>query len=61
METKSNKASKAVTFTLTDAVLSMLKELADINSNSMSYEIRRLITNEYKNLRNSESGSKKQD
>lgn len=47
MDTKSNKASKAVTFTLTDAVLSMLKELADINSNSMSYEIRRLIKDEY--------------
>lgn len=47
MDTKSNKASKAVTFTLTEKVLCMLKELADINSNSLSYEVRRLIKDEY--------------
>jgi hypothetical protein len=47
METKLIKASKAVTFTLNDDVLRMLKELAEKNSNSMSYEIRRLIKDEY--------------
>lgn len=41
------KNSKAVTFTLNDETLSMLSELAEINSNSQSYEVRRLIKDEY--------------
>lgn len=44
---KKKKNSKAVTFTLNDESLSMLGELAEINSNSQSYEIRRLIKDEY--------------
>lgn len=44
---KKKKTSKAVTFTLNDESLSMLSELAEINSNSQSYEVRRLIKNEY--------------
>lgn len=48
MEIKSAKASKAVTFTLNDDTLKMLKELAERNSSSMSYEVRRLIRDEYR-------------
>lgn len=43
-----DKKSKAVTFTLNNEVLQMLKELAEKNSNSLSYEIRRLIKDEHK-------------
>lgn len=49
METTQNdKKSKAVTFTLTDVVLEKLKELAELNSSSMSHEVRRLINEEHK-------------
>ena len=41
------KKSKAVTFTLNDETLKMLAELAEKNSNSQSYEVRRLIKDEY--------------
>lgn len=44
---KLSKPSKAVTFTLNDEVLAMLKELADLNSSSMSQEVRRLIRDEH--------------
>ena len=39
--------SKTVAFTLNEKVIQMLKYIAETNSNSMSYEIRRLIKNEY--------------
>lgn len=42
------KKSKAVTFTLNAEVLKTLKKLAEKNSNSLSYEVRRLIQDEYK-------------
>jgi predicted transcriptional regulator len=42
-----DKSSKAVTFTLNDEILFMLKQLAEKNSNSMSYEVRRLVKDEY--------------
>jgi predicted transcriptional regulator len=48
MEIKSKKASKTVSFTLNDDTLKMLKELAERNSNTMSYEVRRLIRDEYR-------------
>jgi hypothetical protein len=41
------KSSKTVSFTLTNDILSMLKLLAEKHSNSMSYEIRRLVRDEY--------------
>ncbi len=47
MEQTKKKKSKAVTFTLNDETLSMLAELAEKNSNSQSYEVRRLIKDEY--------------
>ena len=47
MEQIKKKKSKAVTFTLNDETLSMLAELAETNSNSQSYEVRRLIKDEY--------------
>lgn len=47
MEQIKKKKSKAVTFTLNDETLSMLAELAEKNSNSQSYEVRRLIKDEY--------------
>ena len=40
------KKSKAVTFTLNENILSILKDLAEKNSSSMSHEVRRLILNE---------------
>jgi hypothetical protein len=39
--------SKTVAFTLDDKTISMLKFIAEINSNSMSHEIRRLIKTEF--------------
>lgn len=50
-EVKKKKSSKAVTFTLNEETLSMLSELAEKNSNSQSYEVRRLIKNEYDKTR----------
>jgi predicted transcriptional regulator len=47
MEQIKKKKSKAVTFTLNEETLSMLAELAEKNSNSQSYEVRRLIKDEY--------------
>ena len=44
------KKSKAVTFTLNDEILSILKKLAEKNSNSLSYEVRRLINEEYRRV-----------
>ena len=44
------KKSKAVTFTLTDEIIAMLKELAERNSSSMSQEVRRLIIDERKRI-----------
>jgi len=44
---KKSKKSKAVTFTLNEETLTMLSELAEKNSNSQSYEVRRLIKDEY--------------
>lgn len=45
---KAEKKSKAVTFTLNAEVLKTLKKLAEKNSNSLSYEVRRLIQDEYR-------------
>lgn len=39
--------SKTVAFTLNEKVIAMLKDIAETNSSSMSYEIRRLIINEH--------------
>ena len=39
--------SKPVAFTLNDKVMAMLKDIAETNSSSMSYEVRRLIINEH--------------
>ena len=47
MEQIKKKKSKAVTFTLNDESLYMLAELAETNSNSQSYEVRRLIKDEH--------------
>ena len=47
MEQIKKKKSKAVTFTLNEETLSMLAELAEKNSNSQSYEVRRLIKDEH--------------
>ena len=47
MEEIKKKKSKAVTFTINDESLSMLAELAETNSNSQSYEVRRLIKDEH--------------
>ena len=52
---KKEKKSKAVTFTLNDETLSMLSELAEKNSNSQSYEVRRLIKDEYNRQRQNRS------
>lgn len=42
--------SKPVAFTLNDKVIAMLKDIAETNSSSMSYEIRRLIINEHNRI-----------
>jgi hypothetical protein len=49
MQTKINPKgySKTIAFTLNDKVIAMLKDIAETNSSSMSYEIRRLIINEH--------------
>ena len=41
------KKSKTVAFTLNDDVMKKLQSIAEINSNSKSAEIRRLINEEY--------------
>ena len=46
--------SKAIAFTLNDKVIAMLKEIAETNSSSMSYEVRRLIQDEYKRIKRDE-------
>ena len=52
---KKEKKSKAVTFTLNDETLSMLSEKDKKNSNSQSYEVRRLIKDEYNRQRQNRS------
>jgi len=47
--------SKTIAFTLNNKVIAMLKEIAETNSSSMSYEVRRLIINEHTRI----SGSTK--
>ena len=47
MEIKNPKATVSRSFTLTNEVLAMLKYLAERHSSSMSYEIRRLVKNDY--------------
>ena len=51
MKSSIKSKKKTVTFTLNDEVLSMLKELAERNSSSMSYEVRRLVKNEYRAIK----------
>lgn len=40
------KKSKAITFTLNDDIISILKDLAEISTSSMSQVVRRLILDE---------------
>ena len=48
---RKTKKSKTVALTLTDKTVAMLKELAERNSSSMSYEVRRLVQNEYEKIK----------
>ena len=45
---KKKRLTKAMTFTMTEDVIAKLHALSEINSSSMSYEMRRLINEEYR-------------